>query len=40
MIEGALEIRRERPTEEKVIVRVDRHFVLELVEMKKRVGCS
>jgi len=38
MIDNALEIKREHPTEEKVIVSVGRHFVLELEEMEKGVG--
>ena len=38
MIGSALETRRERLTEEKVIVSMDCHFVLELAEMEKRVG--
>jgi len=40
MIGDALKTGRERPTEEKVVVSVDYHFVLELTEMKKRVRRS
>ena len=39
MVGGTLETERECPTE-KVVMSVDRHFVLELTEMKKGVGCS
>jgi len=35
MIGGALEIGREHPTEKKVIVNVDRHFILKLAEMRR-----
>ena len=40
MVGCTLEARRERPTEEKVIVSVNCYFVSELVEMKKGVRCS
>ena len=35
-----LETGREHPTKEKVIVNINHHFVLELVEMKERVEGS
>ena len=40
MIGGTLETGMERPTEEKVIISMDRHFVLKLMEIDKGVGCS
>ena len=40
MVGGTLETGREHPTKEKVIVSVNHHFVLELVEMKERVEGS
>ena len=39
MVGDALETGRKCPTE-KVVVSVNRHFVLELAVMKKGVGCS
>ena len=40
MIGGTLETGREYPIEEKVIVSMDRHFILDLAEMKKGVERS
>ena len=40
MVGGALETGRERPTKEKVIVSIDRHFMLELAKMKEGVRGS
>ena len=38
MVGGTLEAGRERPTEEKVVVSMDCHFVSELTKMKEGVG--
>ena len=35
MVGNSLEARRERSTKEKVVMNVDRHFVLILAEMKE-----
>ena len=36
MVGGVLETGRERPTKKKVVINVDRHFILKLAEMKEK----
>ena len=40
MISGSLKAERERPTEKKVVMSIDHHLVLKLVEMQERVRGS